>query len=280
MTLKHEHISFRFAFVAALLALPCACAEDDEPGDDADDEADELEDPDDFRWSTPLAGVETLVTSLNADASGNNGGCWDTSPSGSPRVFQQYPCHARDNQLWKFESVGGGAFRIHSVDENGLCLDIPNGNIATHQLLQLFPCHNGNNQKWTVNNFNSKSATIRPFSNAGFCLDVWDAIKTNQAAIQLSPCNGGSNQAWRFHDKKDDDGLSCDTTVRFGASGPTVSTGQTGSFRVTGHNFDVECFYPDFDWDEVGCDDSIVDWFVVDRLDGAGGYDVSCFDTL
>jgi hypothetical protein len=280
LSLRGLELAAAFAIVIAGCDSPDELEAEDVVEHDTEGDSGDGDDDLEFRWSTPLPGVETLVTSANAQAYGQNPGCWDTSPSGSPRVFQQYPCHARDNQRWLFEPVGN-AFRIHSVDDDDLCLDVPSNNFVSGQDLQLFPCHNGANQLWRVfPNGDGETATIRPPSNLGLCMDVEDGIKTNQSRIQIFTCHGGSNQSWRFHDYLDDDTVGgCNGSVRFYSvtPSPVVGPGGVGNFPVTYHRPDTLCS-ADFDHELVQCPTG-TDWLVVDRLGGTGSFKVRCFDT-
>ncbi len=262
------------------MASGCDSASDLDASDLEDTDSDDGGEDASFRWSTPLAGIDTLVTSMNAPSNGQNPGCWDTSPSGSPRTFQQYPCHGRDNQRWVFERVGS-SFRIHSADDDDLCLDVPSGNMSSGQNLQLFPCHSGANQLWRVfSTGDGQSATIRPALNTGLCIDVENAVVTQQSAIQIFSCHGGANQSWRFHDYLGDDGIGgCDYSVRFYSANPSpvVGPGGVANFPVTHHRPDTLCA-ADFDHELVDCDPG-TDWLVVDRLNGDGGFKVRCFET-
>ena len=263
------------------MAAPLGCVESPEldeafeseaADEDADDRADdELE----FRWSTPLTNVPTLVTSMNADSyGGSNGGCWDTAPNGNVRPFQQYRCHAQDNQLWLFESVGGSDFVIRSADDSGLCLDVPGFNFSSGQDLQLFPCNGGINQRWRLFNHDAESATIRPAGNTSLCVDVENNVKTEQATIQIFSCHGGANQAWRFHDYLGEDSLSCDWSMRFGPE--VVSPGSRRSFAAPwGSYFNALCSKT-LQSSSVDCP-SGTNWFVVDSPWGSDDFNVHCF---
>ena len=75
-----------------------------------------------------------------------------------------------------------------------------------------------------------------------------------------------------------DDG-DCVGTIRFGAGGPTVSAGQTRSFSVTGANFLVLCSDTlPFGRHTVDCP-SNADWFVVNRVNMPGEWEVACYVT-
>lgn len=277
----------RLVTVAALAIAPaCDTVEDLDPSDLVDEDGDADEDLVEFRWSTPLANIDTMVTSLNAPANGQNPGCWDTSPSGSVRPFQQYPCHARNNQRWRFEAVAGGAFRIHSADDDDLCVDVPGFNFVSGQNLQLFPCNSGINQRWRVfTRPDGVSATIRPAATSSLCMDVENAVVTGQAALQIFTCkntssSGSKNQAWRFHDYLDDDTVGgCNGPVRVFSATPSVVVGAGGvaNFPVTHHRPDTLCS-ADFDHELIQCP-SGTDWIVTDRLNGTGSFKVRCFDT-
>ncbi|MEM7153459.1 MAG: RICIN domain-containing protein [Myxococcota bacterium] len=276
---------FRMGLVPASIALlsclafACDATVEQDPVVDSDgsEDSDGADDDSEYRWTTVLPDFPTLVTSMNAATyGGDNGGCWDTSPSGSVRPFQQYQCHGKDNQLWLFRPASGGGFTIHSKDDDDLCLDVPSSNYVTGQGLQLYPCHGGSNQVFRTFGFDSQSATIRPRSATHMCLDVRGAVKTNQAAIQLYPCHGGANQAWRFHDYRGEDkGIDCDWNLRFGPL--VMSPGSRRSFHATGHHFNTLCS-ENLESDSVNCP-SYTDWFVVDSPWGSDDFDVRCFDT-
>lgn len=266
----------RRAVLSVLLVAPLGCVEASELDElELEGEADDPQDEAEFRWSTPLTNHPTLVTSMNADTyGGNNGGCWDTAPSGNVRHFQQYRCHAQDNQLWLFEALGGGDFMIRSADDDDLCLDVPGFNYASGQDLQLFPCNGGNNQKWTIFNHDGDSATIRPKDATGLCVDVENGVKTEQATIQIFSCHGGSNQAWRFHDWKGSDSHSCDWSMRFGPQ--VVSPGSRRSFAAPwGSYFNTLCA-ENLQSDSVDCP-SGTNWFVIDSPWGSNDFNVRCF---
>ncbi len=279
-TRVRSHV-LRSLSLALCLAAPLGCEEPseldelDELDDAASDEDEELE----FRWATPRIHFRTLVTSMNASGyGGNDGGCWDTAPSGNVRPFQQYRCHAKDNQVWLFETVPGvhGGFSIHSADDDDLCLDVPGFNTVSGQRLQMYPCNGGINQVWKVFNHDSQSATIRPAANTSLCLDVENGIKTNQSPIQLYGCTGAAHQAWRFHDwVGKDTSLSCDGPLRFGPE--VVFLGARRSFAATGSHFNTLCS-ENFETDSVSCSSSAT-WFVVDSPWGSNDFDVRCFST-
>lgn len=75
-----------------------------------------------------------------------------------------------------------------------LCLDIPNGNIATGQTLQFWTC-NGIAAAQNFDYFTSDN-TIRPQSNHGYCLDInMRLIFPGQLPV-VWPCDGSSYQKW------------------------------------------------------------------------------------
>lgn len=269
-------LTVRLLPLALCSVAPVACDGPPERDDivELDDIVDDAGDVE-LRFNTPLTNYPTLITSMNATTyGGNNGGCWDTAPSGNVRPFQQYPCHAHENQLWLFEPVGD-AFVIHSADDEDLCLDVPGFNFASGQNLQMYPCNGGINQKWKVFAHDAQSATIRPSSNAALCVDVENGIKTNQSPIQLFGCTGNANQAWKFHDwAGEDTSIDCDWSLRFGPE--VVSPGQRRSFFATGQHFNTLCS-ENLESDSVSCP-AWADWFVVDSPWGSDDFDVRCFN--
>ena len=258
--------------LACLTAAP-AC---EAPAELDEEVADSEGAPDDstFRFSTPFHDFPTLMTSMNTDGAGHNGGCWDTGPGGT-QVFQQYQCHAHDNQLWLFEPIGNdGAVRIKSVADPGLCVDVPSSNFAPSQNLQLHPCHLGQNQRWQVVVEDLHSASIRPNTAQHLCLSVEGAVQTGQAALELGTCIGGDFQRWRFHDwAGEDTSLDCDWAMRFHSV--VVPNGQRASFPVP--NLNTLCT-KNWQPDSVDCP-AWADWLVVDSPWGSDDFDVRCFNT-
>lgn len=285
-SVRNARLQLVAGFAALAAVAGCDSEADIQPEDFVDTDpaasnSDDIGDDVEFRWSTPLPGVETMVTSMNTPSTGQNPGCWDTSPSGSPRTFQQYPCHARDNQRWVFETVGS-FFRIHSADDDDLCVDVPNSNMTSGQDLQLFPCHSGANQLWGLASVDGQSASIRPALDDTLCMNVENAIVTGQSRIQIYTCTDAINERWRFHDYLDDDTIGgCSGSVRFystqHAPSSVVGPGGVGNYPVTTNKPDTLCS-SDFDHELVNCP-SGTDWIVADRLGGTGSFKVRCFDT-
>ncbi|MCH9686646.1 MAG: RICIN domain-containing protein [Deltaproteobacteria bacterium] len=278
MLFTPNHLSFvRVAPLVLCFALPIACDDAAVELEDVADTTGASDGDDELRFATPMFDYPTLVTSMNTDWKGDNGGCWDTSPNGNVRPFQQYPCHGKDNQLWKFESMGDGSFRIHSDDDEGLCIDVPSNDFVSGKDLQLFPCHGGANQRWTVNVHSNAASTIRPRDAQGLCMDVENAITTNYSKIQIYTCHFGSNQQWRMHDwMGKDTSLDCDWAMRFGSH--VVSNGTRQNFFASGQEFNTLCS-ENLQSDSVNCP-SGTDWFVVDSPWGSDDFDVRCFQTF
>jgi hypothetical protein len=259
-------------FVSFTAVVATACVDPHDPADD----------PAVGTAVSALGNFPDLSPNQVEVTSANGGGCMDLPgglPAGSTPWLQQFPCHGGANQRLRFESVGSGAFRIHSAFDNSLCLDIPSGNTVSGQDIQFFPCHSGANQRWTVSVLNATFGTISPEANASLCLDVENA-STGVAKIQLFGCGSPVqvNRQWRFRTLFQTQTMpSCTGNVTIG--GTTLLPGLAVSFpvgsgiltgtcnSVTGSTFPVRC-------------PTSTNWMVANRNtvnSGTAAFPLSCF---
>jgi hypothetical protein len=246
-----------------------ACA-----GDAADEELSEQVET--LSW--PGASVDNLVTSKRTREDITNFGCWDV-PGGTPRWLNQWPCHARSHQRFRFEWTGS-AFRVKLAQDPGQCLDVPGFNYAATQRIQMYPCNGGPNQAWIVHRTTqgAEYASLRPQPASSLCLSIRGDVAVGGAAMELQPCDGSDKQLFRFHTWVGSDGGSCPGAVNFADPSVSVATGASKAFRVApGPVFDVQCAFASAN--HIDCDQDRTDLFVVDRLQQVSGYTVRCFKT-
>lgn len=109
-------------------------------------------------------------------------------------LLQMSDCTGLTNQRWTYNSADGTI----RVQNGGLCIDIPNGNVTNGQRLQQYACSAGNTNQQFIFNQNG-DRTIRVAKNSTICLDVKDGNTANVAALQLYTCaTGNTNQAWHI----------------------------------------------------------------------------------
>jgi hypothetical protein len=230
--------------------------------------------------SWPGASVDTLVTNKRTRADITNFGCWDV-PNGTPRWLNQFPCHARSHQLFRFEWTGS-AFRVKLKQDTGLCLDVPGFNYAAGQRIQMYPCNGGPNQSWIVHRANPSDAyaTIRPQPASNLCLQVRNQDPVNSSAIDLAACNAAEDrQKLRFHSWVDSDGGSCSGSIHFSPPFRAIAPGEAKAFPVAPSwpTFEATCATGGNNG--ISCDEDDTDLFVVDRVAQSSGYTVRCFKT-
>jgi len=105
---------------------------------------------------------------------------------------QQWPCHGRDNQLFKIEPV---YYRIIAKCSNK-CLDIPASSTEDGAKVQQWPCHGGDNQLFRIEAVGEYSRIVAKCSNK--CLDIPASSTEDGAKVQQWPCHGGDNQLFRI----------------------------------------------------------------------------------
>ena len=85
-----------------------------------------------------------------AIVSQSSGLCMDVRIGGPKNgTLQQYTCHYRDNQLFRFEQRSDGVRGVRIIAKHsGQCLDVPSPGTDDRVNIQQFPCHVGPNQRW------------------------------------------------------------------------------------------------------------------------------------
>jgi len=120
------------------------------------------------------------------------------SRSGGASVIQ-WPYNGDANQLWTFDDLGGGAFRIRSVS-SGLVLDVNGGSTEPGASVIQWPWNGGLNQRWYPSFVGDPISGVRLMvvvsMSSGLVLDVNGASMTPGAQLIQWPWNGGANQFW------------------------------------------------------------------------------------
>lgn len=98
------------------------------------------------KWLAQNASTPGYVYFVNQ----NSGQCLDVRMGGAQDgTLQQYPCHYRDNQLFRLEPQADAVGVVRIVAKHsGYCLDVPSGSMEDRVPIQQFPCHSGRNQRW------------------------------------------------------------------------------------------------------------------------------------
>jgi hypothetical protein len=108
------------------------------------------------------------------------------------RIYQ-FTCSAAAGQIFRFESLGGAAYRIIN-QSSGKCVSASGtGNSAT---LYISACNGGATQGYTLQAAGAGHNIIN--TGAGNCVEVALQSTSDGAAYQYFTCNGGSHQVFRF----------------------------------------------------------------------------------
>ena len=126
----------------------------------------------------------------------NSGKCLDVSRASTDAAASviQWTCHGGENQQWRLEPTGGGAFRI-IVRHSGQVLDVYGALLDDVTPIIQWPAHGGDNQAWTLQPASDGYVSIVA-RHSGKVLDVEFASPDDGArVIQYTP-HGGANQQW------------------------------------------------------------------------------------
>jgi hypothetical protein len=111
------------------------------------------------------------------------------------KVVQQ-SCTGASAQQWRFESVGGGYFRIVAAN-SGLCLDVSSASRDNGAPVIQWTCTGGQNQQWRLRDTGDGHVQIIA-RHSGKCLDVPNSSTADGSVLQQWDCNTGQNQQWRL----------------------------------------------------------------------------------
>ena len=114
------------------------------------------------------------------------GKCLDDKYAGGVHTpMQLWPCNGTPAQKWYFDDL---RFKL---EQNGLCLDLPYGDVTNGNTLQIDNCNSGSNQEWI---YDGVSKQIRSVANTGFCVDIGGSgVSGGTPRIQLWQCLGDNN---------------------------------------------------------------------------------------
>lgn len=102
-------------------------------------------------------------------------------------------------QQWVSVYLMGSATRIILADkQTGTCVDVPDGDPATHTVLQGYSCHAGTSQQFLLRPSGQIEAVADDGGPTGQCLDVPNGSAADNVALQLYPCHTASAANQRF----------------------------------------------------------------------------------
>jgi uncharacterized repeat protein (TIGR03803 family) len=162
----------------------------------------------DFYGAAPMGGpgnsgviFRVRLTTTPSDqyfelVSRNSGKCLDVFGASTDAAASviQWVCHGGQNQQWRLEPAGGGAFRI-IARHSGQALDVFGALLDDVTPIIQWPVHGGDNQAWTLEPASDGYVRIVA-RHSGKALDVEFASTDDGArVIQYTP-HGGANQQW------------------------------------------------------------------------------------
>jgi hypothetical protein len=125
-----------------------------------------------------------------------SGKCLDVFGASTDAAAQviQWSCHGGQNQQWRLEPAGGGAFRI-IARHSGQVLDVFGALVDDVTPVIQYPVHGGENQLWAIEP--TSAGYVRIIArHSGKAIDVEGASLDDGAwIIQYTP-HGGTNQEW------------------------------------------------------------------------------------
>lgn len=104
----------------------------------------------------------------------------------------QWPYHGGSNQMFTFEPLGDGSYKIISK-RSGLVLDVSGGSTAQGAQIIQWPFHGGDNQRFFIDDAAVGQYRIRS-KKSNLVLDVAGASMSQGAPVIQWPKNGGANQ--------------------------------------------------------------------------------------
>jgi uncharacterized repeat protein (TIGR03803 family) len=145
-----------------------------------------------FRVSLATSPTEQYVEIVSR----NSGKCLDVYGASTDAAASviQWVCHGGENQQWRLEPAGGGAFHV-IARHSGQALDVYGALLDDVTPVIQWPLHSGDNQVWTLTPASDGYVSVVA-RHSGKALDVEYASTDDGArVIQYTP-HGGANQQW------------------------------------------------------------------------------------
>ncbi len=131
----------------------------------------------------------------------HSGQCLDVQfASQADRAYLiQWYCHYGDNQMFRFNPVGGGYYQI-ITGNIGKCVDQLNANYNNGGLIGQYLCHSGPNQQFEVISGQVGTGYFNQIRvrHSGKNIDVTNASYTSGAQIIQYDPHGGDNQLFEL----------------------------------------------------------------------------------
>lgn len=142
----------------------------------------------------PIPGTNMLVFMGGNLASGKY--CMDlaggNSASGNPASIDLWQCNGLVNQMWFLANDGS----IILGGSNGVCLDLPGGQVGNGKNLWLWGCNGQSSQKWEIVQ-DGQWSNIKYRADSRYCLDVAGNHAWNGLKLWIWECNTGHpSQLW------------------------------------------------------------------------------------
>ncbi|WP_377273961.1 RICIN domain-containing protein [Peterkaempfera sp. SMS 1(5)a] len=147
--------------------------------------------------SAPTASAAALPTGWTTVVAGNSGKCVDAAAASTAdgTAVQQYTCNGTGAQLWQFQDVGNGYYRVNSQGDATRTWDVTDVSTADSAKVQLWAYGGGNNQQWQPV-AEPSGAYHFVNRNSGKCLDVPSASTADSVQLQQYTCNGTTAQSF------------------------------------------------------------------------------------
>ena len=126
----------------------------------------------------------------------NSGKCLDVFGASLDAAASaiQWVCHGGENQQWRLDPAGGGAFHL-IARHSGQALDVYGALLDDVTPIIQWPLHGGDNQVWTLVPASDGYVSIVA-RHSGKALDVeYASTEDGARVIQYTP-HGGANQQW------------------------------------------------------------------------------------
>lgn len=101
------------------------------------------------------------------------------------------------NQKWKLVDIGGGYYKLLSVNAPTKALDVANGGTTSGTNVQIYADNGTNSQKWKITSLGSGFYKLQPANAPTLCLDATSGADANEN-LEIYSDNGTNAQKWQF----------------------------------------------------------------------------------
>ncbi|PZP51028.1 MAG: hypothetical protein DI598_04280, partial [Pseudopedobacter saltans] len=108
-----------------------------------------------------------------------------------------YSTTENPNQKWKIVDIGGGYYKLLSVNILSKALDVSNGGTTSGTNVQIYSDNGSNAQKWKITNLGNGYFKLQPANAPTLCLDAYSGTDANEN-VQIYTDHGGNSQRWKL----------------------------------------------------------------------------------